>query len=113
MEVERGADADEHGASRRSRISRIQISCLGWPMPTHTTSALGAVDVLDDPVLLVVGQRAEGRRVAADDLQAGEAAAQAQRELDERALVAAAVQVHAVTPVSALRSQYFAMRSGP
>ena len=31
------------GASSRSRISAIHFSCLGWPVPTQTTSALDAL----------------------------------------------------------------------
>ena len=40
MEVERGADADQHRrVAAAARIRAIHFSCLGTPMPTHTTSA--------------------------------------------------------------------------
>ena len=44
---------------------------------------------------------AEGRRVAADDVDAGQAPAQVQGELRERALVAAAVQPDAMAALGA------------
>src|SRR5205085_78870 len=56
-----------------------------------------AVDVRGDPGLLVGRQRAVRGRIAADDAQPGVAAAQRERQLDERALVAPAVEVHART----------------
>ena len=65
-----------------------------------------------DGVLLGVGQRAERRRVAADDLQARVAQAQLARELRERALVAAAVEVEALAGRAA-RAQARSISSGP
>ena len=65
-------------------------------MPDPDDVRAGAVDLGGDRVLLLgVGELAERRRVAADDLQARVAQAQVERELDQRALVAAAVEVHA------------------
>ena len=65
-------------------------------MPTHTTSAPERLISCATASLLGVGQRAERRRVAADDLQPGMAQPQHARELRERALVAAAVEVEAL-----------------
>ena len=65
-------------------------------MPTQTTSAPERLISSATAVLLGRGQRAERRAVAADDLQAGVAQAQVARELGQRAVVAAAVEVEAL-----------------
>ena len=57
-----------------------------------------------DVLLLGVRERAERRRVAADDLQARVAQPQRARELGERALVAAAVEVHALAGLRGARA---------
>ena len=81
-------------SSRRERIAAIHFSCLGTPMPTQTMSACERSISSMTCACSSVGQRAVRRAVAADDLQARVAAAQVERELDERALVAAAVEEH-------------------
>ena len=95
VEVERGADADQHAARSRAVIRAIHFSCFGTPMPTHTISAperwMSAATASSSSRVSV----AERRRVAADDLQPGMAQPQVARELDERALAATAVEVHA------------------
>ena len=101
------------GADRRGRISSIQLSCLGWPVPTHTTSAPEESIVGDRLLLLGGGERAERRRVAARDHEAGEALAQTRFQQLERLGRAASVQVHgraaSVPPARRIR----AIRSGP
>src|SRR3954451_18612870 len=62
--------------------------------PEHIRA--GGVDLLDDRVLLVRAEGPERGRVAAHDLEAGVAAAHAERELHQRALVAPAVEPHPV-----------------
>ena len=64
-------------------------------------------------VLLGVGQRTERRAVAADDPQARMAQAERARELGERAVVAAAVEVHALPGLRAARAQARSISSGP
>ena len=65
-------------------------------MPTHTTSASELVDLADDGLALLLGERTMRRRIAADDLDPGIALAQVERELDQGPLVAAAVEVEAL-----------------
>ena len=93
------------GASSSGRISAIHFSCLGTPIPTHTTSAREALISPHHGVALLIGEGPVRGRVAADDLHAGVALAQVQGELDERALVAAAVQVQALAGVGAARTR--------
>ena len=94
VEVERGADADEHGRVDAVAQRGHPLLLLGHADADPHDVGLGVVDLGDDGVDLLVAERAERRRVAADDLQAVEAPAQVERELDERALVAAAVEEH-------------------
>ncbi len=88
------------GASTRSRIRAIHFSCLGTPMPTQTTSGRAALicAAIASSSSSVSGP--ERGRVAADDLDAGEAQAQVERELGQRALIAPAVQEDAVAAVA-------------
>ena len=48
----------------------IHFSCLGTPIPTQITSGRACVDLLGDRLVLLLGERPERRRVAADDLDA-------------------------------------------
>ena len=96
VEVERGADADEHGRVE-AVAHRAPSTSPAWarrcrPRRRPRCERFISATIASSSSL---GEVAEGRRVAADDLHAGEAVAQVQRELDERALVAAAVEVHA------------------
>ena len=83
-------------------------------MPTQTTSAperlISSATRASSSASVSVAER---RRVAADDLQAGVAQAQVARELDERALVAAAVEVEALRRCAAARAQARSISSGP
>ena len=79
----------------------IHFSCLGTPMPTQSTSGCAALICSTSASSSSAVSGAEGRRVAADDLDAGVAPAQDQRELHERALVAAAVEPDAVAALGA------------
>src|ERR1041385_4368484 len=97
VEVEGGADADEQRGVERVAHLRHPTLLLGLPGADPHDLRPRAVDVLRDPVLFLRRQVAIGRGVAADDLDAGELASQAERQLDERALVAPAVEVHAYT----------------
>jgi hypothetical protein len=94
VEVEGGADADEHGSVELRADGGHPLSCLGTPMPDPDDVGARAVDLGQDRVLLLVVELAERRRVAPDDLHPGVAAAQVERELHERALVASPVQEH-------------------
>ena len=95
MEVERGADADEH-AARQPRAHRGHpLLLLRDADPDPHDLGAGPLDVGDDVDRLGLRERAERRCVAADDLQARVAEPQVAGELHERAVVAAAVQVHA------------------
>src|ERR687896_862690 len=69
------------------------------PDPQHIRARL--VDLRDDGALLLLGEGSERRRVSAHDLDAWVALAQGEGELDERALVAAAVEPDAVTALGA------------
>src|SRR5918992_5383849 len=60
------------------------------PDPQHVRARL--VDLRDDGVLLLIGERTERRRVAADDLDARVALAHGEGELHERPLIAAPVE---------------------
>jgi hypothetical protein len=92
VEVERGADTDEHRRFQTIPHRGHPLLLLGHADPDPDDVGLGLVDLLDDRALLLVGERAVGRGVAADDLHARVLAAQVQCELDERALVAPAVE---------------------
>ena len=89
------------GTSSRSRMRAIHFSCFGAPIPTQRTSGRASLiwSTSASSSSPVIG--AEGRRVAAHDVDAGQAPAQVQRELRERALVAAAVQPDAVAALGA------------
>ena len=101
------------GASQPVAHPRHPLLLLGHADPDPHDVGAGALDVGRDGLLLGVGELAERRRVAADDLQPGMAQPQVARELDERALVAAAVEVHAPARSRAARAQARSIRSGP
>ncbi len=72
VEVEGRADADEQRRrAGAARIAGIHFSCLGWPVPTHTTCGAGARRCRRSLAPPRRRQRAERRRVAADDPQPG------------------------------------------
>src|SRR4051794_35133377 len=97
MEVERGADADEHGRIEPRAHARHPLLLLGRADPYPYDVGPRSVYILSDPGVVGGVELAEGRRVAADDPQPRERLAQVQRELGERALIASAVEVEAGT----------------
>src|SRR3954469_6394274 len=92
VEVERGADSahDRHLEALANVRHPLLLLRDADADPEHVRLRL--VDLLDQRVLFLLGERAEGGCVAADDLDAVVALAQAQGELHEVALVAAAVE---------------------
>src|SRR5215218_4752331 len=101
VEVEGRADGAHHGHVEPRAHPRHPLLLLRHADadPQHVRARV--VDLVDERVLLLFGHRPERRRVAARDVDPGMAAAQVQRELDERALVAPAVQPHAVPALGA------------
>ena len=81
------------GADSRGRISCIHCSCLGWPVPTHTTAAPEASMARDLAPAPPPRERPERRRVGAGDVQPGEALAQPPLEHSRAPRRASAVQV--------------------
>ena len=79
----------------------IHFSCFGTPMPTQSTSGRASLIWSTSASSSSLGHRPERRRVAADDVDARVAPAQVERELDERALVAPAVEPDAVAALGA------------
>jgi hypothetical protein len=100
VEVEGGADADEDGGVDAVAHGGHPLLLLGHADPDPDDVRVRGVDVADDALGLLRAQRTERGRVAADDPHAGIPPAQVERELDERALAAPAVEVHRV-PVRA------------
>src|SRR4051794_9839137 len=96
VEVEGGADSthDRHLEALADVRHPLLLLRHADADPEHVRLRL--VDLLDQRVLFLGGQRTEGWGVAADDLDALVALAQPQRELHEVALVAAAVEPDAV-----------------
>ena len=116
VEVEGGADADQHGASSRSRIAAIHFSCSGTPRPTQMTSAPEALSSAAIAVASSSSSSRNGRGADAGDLQAGVAARQLVAQPLERLLAAAVEEearagargalagvLHQVGPVDAAR----------
>src|SRR5215211_6368463 len=101
VEVERGADGAHHGDVEPLPHARHPLLLLRHADadPQHVRARL--VDLLDERILLLGGHRPERRGVAPDDVDAGVARAQVQRELDERALITAAVEPHAMATLGA------------
>src|SRR5918999_723012 len=92
VEVDRGADAAHHRHLEAVAHAGHPLLLLRHadPDPQHIGARL--VDLRDEGALLLLGERAERRRIAAHDLDARVALAQGEGELDQGALVAAAVQ---------------------
>ena len=82
------------GASSRSRISAIHFSCLGWPVPTQTTSAFEALIAAATSRCSSSSRLAERRRVASDDPQSWVALAERVVESDQCFLGSPAVEEH-------------------
>ncbi len=99
VEVERRADADQHRRLEQRAHLRHPLLLLGHPDSDPHDVGPRMVDLLGDRVPLLRGQRAVRGRVAADDLDPGIALAEVERQLHQRALVAAAVQVEPLTVV--------------
>ena len=93
MEVERRADADQHGRVEVRAQRRHPLLLLGDADADPHDIGPRIVDLGDDRGLLLFGERAVRWRVAADDPDPGVTLAEIQCELYERSLVAAAVQV--------------------
>src|SRR3954454_11198406 len=92
VEVERGADAHEDGRIEAPAHRGHPLLLLRHADPDPHDVRAGAVDLVRDRVELGVVEVAERRRAAADDPEAGELPAEVQRELDQGALVAPAVE---------------------
>ena len=102
------------GASSRVAHPRHPLLLLGHADPDPHDVGAAAVDVARDGVLLGVASASRnGRRVAADDLQARVAQAQRAGELGERALVAAAVEVHPLAGLARRARTRWSISSGP
>src|SRR4051794_5131063 len=101
VEVEGRPDSAHDGHVERRAHARHPLLLLGHADAHPEHVGLGSVDLLDHGGLLLARERAEGRRVAADDLDARVLAAQAEGELSERALVAPAVEPDAVAALGA------------
>ena len=79
----------------------IHFSWRGTPMPTQRTSGRSSLMRATRSFSSLGREVAERGRVAADDLDARVVAAKVERQLGERALVAAAVEPHAVALLGA------------
>src|SRR3954452_16088155 len=92
VEVERCADSYEDGSIEAPAHRGHPLLLLRHADPDPHDVGAGAVDLVGDRVELGVVEVAERRRAAADDPEAGELPAEVQRELDQGALVAPAVE---------------------
>src|SRR3954469_22284588 len=101
VEVEGGADGGHHRHVKAGAHPGhpLLLARHAGPDPQHVGPV--GVDALDELGLLVRLEVAERGRVAADDPDAGVVAAQVEGELGEGALVAAAVEPHAVALLGA------------
>jgi hypothetical protein len=95
VEVEGGADAHQHRRVEAAAHGGHPLLLLGDADADPHDVGARAIDLVRDVLLLARRKRAEGRSMAADDLQPGVARAQVVGELHERALVAPAVEEHA------------------
>src|SRR3954463_16349976 len=112
VEVERRADGahDRHLEPLAHAGHPLLLTRHAGPDPQHVRPV--AIDQLHDLVLLVRLEVAERGRVAAHDPQTGEVAPQVQRQLRQRALVAAAVEPDAV-PLCGAAARVAAHQLGP
>ena len=94
MEVERGADADQQRRREARAHPQHPLLLLGLSGADPHDRGARRVDRGDHALLLLGAQRAERRREAARDLQAGKALAQTPFEQLERLRRATAVEVH-------------------
>src|SRR5919109_4012762 len=101
VEVEGGADAAHHRHLQPVAHLRHPLLLLRNADAHPEDVRLRLVDLLGDRVLLLARQGTEGRRVAAHHVDAWVLATHRQRELDQRALVATAVEPHAIPALSA------------
>ncbi len=102
------------GADRRGRMCCIHRSCLGWPVPTHTTcSAASRRSRATTRRSSSAVELAEGRGVAAGDPQAREALAQAPVPAAPGPRACGPRRGRSGVPVRAARAQKRAIRSGP
>src|SRR5215216_3115527 len=104
VEIERGAHPAHHRHLEPISEARHPLLLLRYADADPEHVRMRPVDLLDERALLGRGQLPERRREPAHDADARVLAAQAERELGERALVAPAVEPDAVAPLCAARA---------